>query len=198
MKNTKRILSLVISVVLVFGALVALTACGGHTHEFEEAWTTDATNHWHKATCEHAEEKGDLGAHADADNNGACDVCNYVMRAVNPTPSTPTAPKVTTYTVTVKNSKGEAVKDVLVRLVAKANDNDNKGDVIPAKPTDESGKVTFDVGPSLWSAQIESAPAGYASESDFDEETQENILKKYFFGDATELVITLVDAPAAE
>ena len=33
----------------------------GHTYSTE--WTYDETNHWHKATCEHTDEKGDLGPH---------------------------------------------------------------------------------------------------------------------------------------
>ena len=200
--NTKKILSLVLSVILVFAALVVLSSCGKqHEHTFEEAWTTDATNHWHKATCEHTEEKGDLAAHADADKNGACDVCNYAMggtgSGTSNTPTKPAVPQVKTYTVTVKNSKGDAVEGVFVKLVAKANDNDNYGDYIPAKATDAEGKVAFEVNPSFWSAQIESAPEGYASEVEHDEELNLDFVKKYAFGDATELVITLVDAPAA-
>ena len=203
MKNTKRILSLVLSVVLVFGALVALTACGGsHEHTFEEAWTTDATNHWHKATCEHAEEQGELGAHADADKNGACDVCNYKMstNADKPSkPSTPAGPQVVTYTVTVKNAAGEAVEGAYVKLIAKAHENDKFGDNVPAKATDAEGKVVFEVGSDYyWSAQIETAPEGYASEVEHDDELNIDFVKIYAFGTATELEITLVDVPAAE
>ena len=33
----------------------ALAACG-HEHTYAEEWTTDATHHWHEATCEHSEE----------------------------------------------------------------------------------------------------------------------------------------------
>ena len=200
MKNTKRILSLVLSVVLVLGALVALTACGGaHEHTFEEAWTTDATNHWHKATCEHAEEQGDLAAHADADNNGSCDVCNYTMRTNTNTPTTPAGPKVVTYTITVKNAAGEAVEGAYVKLIAKAHENDKYGDFIPAKATDAEGKVVFEAGSDyFWYAQVESAPEGYAPEVEHDEELNVDFIKSYAFGTATELVITLVDASAAE
>ncbi|MCM1417911.1 MAG: hypothetical protein NC084_04325 [Bacteroides sp.] len=44
----------------------ALVADGGeddHTHTFATAWTSDDTNHWHKATCEHTEEVSDKAAH---------------------------------------------------------------------------------------------------------------------------------------
>ena len=196
MNNTKRILGLVLSVVLVLGALVALSSCKEHEHEFAAEWSTDATNHWHAATCEHTEEKGDLGAHADADNNGTCDVCNYAMSSGNNNNQNPTGPEVVTYTVVVKNKKGEAVRDVKVRLIAKANDNDTFGDYIPAKTTDAEGKVTFDVLESVWFAQVESAPDGYASAKELDETLNLEFVKKYAFGDATTVEIVLEDAPA--
>ena len=34
---------------------LGLAACG-HEHTYAEEWTTDATHHWHEATCEHSEE----------------------------------------------------------------------------------------------------------------------------------------------
>ncbi|MCM1335718.1 MAG: leucine-rich repeat domain-containing protein [Bacteroides sp.] len=34
-----------------------------HTHTFATAWTSDDTNHWHAATCEHTEEVSDKAAH---------------------------------------------------------------------------------------------------------------------------------------
>ena len=34
-----------------------------HTHKFATAWTKDETNHWHAATCEHAEEVSGKTAH---------------------------------------------------------------------------------------------------------------------------------------
>lgn len=60
----------VISVVVILAAIVlafgmAATACG-HEHTFASAWETDATHHWHAATCEHADEKADLGEHVPA------------------------------------------------------------------------------------------------------------------------------------
>ncbi len=36
----------------------------GHTHTFDtKNWETDATHHWHKATCEHSDEKGNYAEH---------------------------------------------------------------------------------------------------------------------------------------
>lgn len=59
-------------------ALTALVACG-HTHTYEEDWSTDANNHWHDATCEHTEEKSELGAHIDDNEDFICDTCDYVI-----------------------------------------------------------------------------------------------------------------------
>lgn len=47
------------------------------THTFSEAWSSDATNHWHAATCEHGEIKDSLAPHSDANEDGKCDVCEY-------------------------------------------------------------------------------------------------------------------------
>lgn len=53
-----------------------------HTHTYDDsAWSSDQTNHWHAATCEHTSEQKDLAAHADANGDGVCDVCAYVMCA---------------------------------------------------------------------------------------------------------------------
>ena len=38
-----------------------------HTHKFATEWTSDETNHWHKATCEHTEETSELAAHTFGD-----------------------------------------------------------------------------------------------------------------------------------
>ena len=47
-------------------------------HTFSDKWYNDADNHWHPATCEHAEtERSEFGAHVDADEDGICDVCEY-------------------------------------------------------------------------------------------------------------------------
>ena len=62
-----------------------------HTHKFSSDWSSDATNHWHAATCEHTEEVSEKAAHTFGDyvsNNDAttesdgtktrkCSVCGY-------------------------------------------------------------------------------------------------------------------------
>ena len=47
----------------------------GHSHTYEESWTTDAISHWHAATCKHTDVKGSLAAHIDENADGKCDVC---------------------------------------------------------------------------------------------------------------------------
>ena len=52
-------------------------------HEAQDVWSTDADNHWHE--CTRCEEQLDKAPHADANNDGKCDVCDYAMgNADNP------------------------------------------------------------------------------------------------------------------
>ena len=44
-------------------------------HTFEGEWKCDNANHWKECVCG---EKGSATAHTDSDNNGYCDICNYV------------------------------------------------------------------------------------------------------------------------
>lgn len=49
-------------------------------HDPEESWTFDAENHWNKTTCEdHPDFKVNVGAHVDANENGLCDTCLYLL-----------------------------------------------------------------------------------------------------------------------
>ena len=59
-------------------ALVAtmLVSCGDKCdHTFSENWESNATHHWHPATCEHGEIKDSYAEHVDANDDGICDVC---------------------------------------------------------------------------------------------------------------------------
>ncbi len=47
-----------------------------HNHDYGTAWESDANNHWNECTCG---DKANVGTHADSDNNGKCDVCDYQM-----------------------------------------------------------------------------------------------------------------------
>ncbi len=46
-----------------------------HTHTYEEKWTYDEEEHWHRATCGHLDAYGDRAAHTFSD--GVCTVCGY-------------------------------------------------------------------------------------------------------------------------
>lgn len=48
-----------------------------HEHTYSEEWSCDGENHWRIATCEHSVSEAYKGAHADADNDGACDTCGF-------------------------------------------------------------------------------------------------------------------------
>lgn len=69
---------------VILAAVVSCAACdesgaagGGHKHTFSTVWKSNETEHWHPASCEHGENKGDLAPHADADEDGVCDVCAF-------------------------------------------------------------------------------------------------------------------------
>ena len=46
-----------------------------HEHTYATEWTTDRSNHWHKATCGH-DVIADKAAHSYG-NDRVCDICNY-------------------------------------------------------------------------------------------------------------------------
>ena len=67
MKHFKKIFAIVS---LTAAAAMCFAACGGnpelpaeHKHEYSSAWSYDAQNHWHDATCEHDWLKGDVKPH---------------------------------------------------------------------------------------------------------------------------------------
>ncbi len=79
---TKRKLAMaIIPIFAVFCGVFGISACNDaeHVHTFSEEWTKSTTEHWHEATCDHTDERGSVGQHVDADNNGKCDVCDYAM-----------------------------------------------------------------------------------------------------------------------
>ena len=65
-------------------ATLGFVACGEtetetpHEHTYDTTkWESDATKHWHAATCDHATEKADVDGHVDANVDGTCDTCGY-------------------------------------------------------------------------------------------------------------------------
>ena len=47
-----------------------------HTHDYGTAWQSDENNHWNECACG---DKANTAPHADEDNDGKCDVCDYAM-----------------------------------------------------------------------------------------------------------------------
>ena len=46
-------------------------------HTYATKWSSNSTEHWHAATCEHTDLKADAASHTDSDEDGKCDVCAY-------------------------------------------------------------------------------------------------------------------------
>lgn len=69
MTKKKSIVMMVLAFCLIVPAMFLFSACGkkAHEHNYSAEWTTDAANHWHAATCEHADEKADFAAHTFGD-----------------------------------------------------------------------------------------------------------------------------------
>ncbi len=61
MKNKLKMLLAMLAAVLCIGFAVACDE--PHEHTFAETWSSDATHHWHAATCEHTEEQSDKAEH---------------------------------------------------------------------------------------------------------------------------------------
>ena len=49
----KNLLKYSLFALLLAAMLLALAACGDHTHEYAEEWVKDATHHWHNPICDH-------------------------------------------------------------------------------------------------------------------------------------------------
>lgn len=77
--------NLIVALCLAILMVGCLASCRSDCeHTFSDKWYSDANNHWHPATCDHAEtERSDFGPHADADENGVCDVCEYELGHVH-------------------------------------------------------------------------------------------------------------------
>ncbi len=85
----RKITSVVCAAALAVCA-VGFVACDKetpHEHSFSSGWTSDATHHWHTATCEHTDEQGDKALHIfDGDK---CIVCEYEKKSGSTEPETP-------------------------------------------------------------------------------------------------------------
>ena len=82
----KKRIALAIALILALATVFALASCGGNdsgctNHTYSTEYTTDANGHWYESTCGCVGEVANYGAHKDADQNGKCDVCEYVLCA---------------------------------------------------------------------------------------------------------------------
>ena len=101
-KIINRIAKLILSMTVAICA-IGMIGCAQpeppHVHTFSEAWTTDATSHWHAATCEHTTEVSGKADHqfpetwklvtaATEEAAGLeerfCDICKYRVTQVIP------------------------------------------------------------------------------------------------------------------
>ena len=64
----KRRLLLIALACILIGSVFMPAACNdddepAHTHTFSDEWSSDATHHWHAATCDHTDETSDRAKH---------------------------------------------------------------------------------------------------------------------------------------
>ena len=78
----KKVLAIVLCLAMAFSCVGILAACHKHTYD-ESKWESDATYHWHAATCEHTEEVSDKAEH-DFGTDNKCKVCGYEKKGVTP------------------------------------------------------------------------------------------------------------------
>ena len=91
MKKTHRWLSAFVSVALAFAVAGCHIDSDIHEHSFSKDWTSNATDHWHAATCEHTKEVSGKATHtfgewtvtkaateeAEGSRARSCTVCGY-------------------------------------------------------------------------------------------------------------------------
>lgn len=88
--NFRNAIKVAICIVIVIIGGGCTNNTDNHECTFSEEWTSDETDHWHKATCEHATEINDKAAHTfywtvkkESDEEiatskeGVCTVCNF-------------------------------------------------------------------------------------------------------------------------
>ena len=53
-----------ISIFLLLLTVLLVTGCNGnHVHDYSSDWTSNETEHWHQAVCEHKDEVSDKSPH---------------------------------------------------------------------------------------------------------------------------------------
>ena len=91
MKKTHSLISVFVSVALAFAVAGCQIDSDRHEHSFSKDWTSNATDHWHAATCGHTKEVSDKAEHsfgdwivtkeateeAEGSKERSCSVCGY-------------------------------------------------------------------------------------------------------------------------
>ena len=83
MKKWTKVLSAFVVATVMSVGVASVAGCDGcddkgeHVHTYATVWSSDKDGHWHESTCGHEPEAKQN--HADADENGKCDVCDYDM-----------------------------------------------------------------------------------------------------------------------
>ncbi|MCI7109368.1 MAG: formylglycine-generating enzyme family protein [Spirochaetia bacterium] len=91
MKKTHSLISAFVSVALAFAVAGCQIDSDRHEHSFSKDWTSDATDHWHAATCEHTKEVSGKATHTfgewtvtkaateevEGSRARSCTVCGY-------------------------------------------------------------------------------------------------------------------------
>ena len=86
----KNKICLLISALLFLAAILIFTSCNSddettplakdeHVHVFSDGYMKSETEHWRYAVCEHKDEIIDKAEHLDANFDGFCDTCLFVM-----------------------------------------------------------------------------------------------------------------------
>ena len=172
----KKIISFVLAFAMLASVALSLSSCNvleminkkdEHKHSFSEVWTTNETQHWHAATCEHTDEKSELADHKDRDYDDKCDACGYDLKVKVDVEDT----KTVNYIVDVTDESGAAVAGVGIILISP------NGFYTSTKITDANGRVTFALEEGEYTAAIAEALEGYSNTVDERYEFTKRIAK---------------------
>ena len=124
---------------MLLGVSCVFAACGGHKHTFSDEWVnTDPETHWHPATCEHTDVRGDEAKHSIV--GGECTVCKY--KAIEVTEDDSQA----VTTLVYKNTRMQLLTDSLVRIEDKTNGKfEDRASYTVLNRTDFGEKVSYSV-----------------------------------------------------
>lgn len=132
---TKFLAGVVTILALAMGMIGCQNDTDTHEHTYSTDWTSDATNHWHAATCEHKTEVSEKAAHTFGEavvtkegvKTYTCTVCNYqktepiekiikITSIFIPTAGTLKANNTVTATIIGKNFTSESVNSGMYSL----------------------------------------------------------------------------------